>query len=182
MPASVERLLLLTAALPHPLVLPSYRLLRLDHSVMGGQYVAPPDVAGQSSECRIRPACLLYGLRGACALLCEEPLPLPPADRSQLPPPAVYTAFYLQSAAAVLAPGGARSLHVGLGVGSGVQALQRLGVAAGTLACPCPCMCLACFGLGLPRGRETTSSATRQHSSAALPHPTLQTCWSCTQK
>ncbi len=29
-----------------------YRLLRLDHSVLGGEYIAPPDVAGQSSERR----------------------------------------------------------------------------------------------------------------------------------
>lgn len=36
------------AAFPHAAC--RYRLLRLDHSVLGGEYIAPPDVAGQTSE------------------------------------------------------------------------------------------------------------------------------------
>ncbi|KAL4857086.1 Polyamine aminopropyltransferase [Chlorella vulgaris] len=70
-----------------------YRLLRLDHSVLGGEYVAPAEVAGQT----------------------------------------IYTAFYLQQAAVLLRPGGSRSLHVGLGVGTAVKGMQRLGVAADSL-------------------------------------------------
>lgn len=43
----------------------------------------------------------------------------------------MYSAFYLQQAAALLRPHGTRSLHVGLGIGTAVKAMQRLGVAAG---------------------------------------------------
>jgi len=45
--------------------------------------------------------------------------------------PAVYTAFYLQHAAVLFRPNGTRSLHVGLGVGTAVKGMQRMGVAAG---------------------------------------------------
>jgi hypothetical protein len=68
-----------------------YRLMRLDHSVMGGQWVAPEDVAQQS----------------------------------------IYTAFHVQQVPRLLRPGGARSLHVGLGAGTAVAGMQRRGVVAG---------------------------------------------------
>jgi hypothetical protein len=45
--------------------------------------------------------------------------------------PAVYTAFYLQQAALLFRPNGTRSLHVGLGIGTAVKGMQRLGVATG---------------------------------------------------
>ncbi|KAL4419959.1 hypothetical protein ABPG75_007057 [Micractinium tetrahymenae] len=70
-----------------------YRLLRMDHSVLGGEYIAPADVAGQP----------------------------------------IYTAFYLQQAAVLLNPNGTRSLHVGLGVGTAVKGMQRMGITADSL-------------------------------------------------
>lgn len=47
------------------------------------------------------------------------------------PLPAVYTAFYLQQAAVLFSPNGTRALHVGLGVGTAVKGMQRMGVVAG---------------------------------------------------
>ena len=66
----------------------------------------------------------------------QPPLPWPATlpRHSPLPPsihPAVYTAFYLQQAAVLFRPNGTRSLHVGLGIGTAVKGMQRLGWAAG---------------------------------------------------
>lgn len=72
----------------------------------------------------------------SCAQLLHPAPTYPHANPPTHPPTypihcTVYTAFYLQSAVALLRPGGSRSLHIGLGVGTAVKGMQRLGVAAG---------------------------------------------------
>lgn len=92
---------------------------------------------------------------------------------------AVYSAFYLQQAAALLRPNGTRSLHVGLGIGTAVKAMQRLGVAAGgmhwgvpeTVPCRSPCHASSpVSGEGV-----WVLSPTLALSQLSSPHPTLQT-------
>lgn len=91
--------------LPHPPM--QYRAMRLDHSIMGGCWESPEEAKGKS----------------------------------------IYAAFYLQAAARIFLPGQelskthemhemggsvapSRSLHVGLGAGTAVTALQRRGFIA----------------------------------------------------
>ncbi len=59
-------------------------------------------------------------------------------------PPAVYTAFYLQQAAVLFSPNGTRSLHVGLGVGTAVKGMQRVGITAGELSGRWPWLIWTC--------------------------------------
>lgn len=143
------------------LCLRRYRLLRLDHSVMGGQYVAPADVAGQSGTlglfaCLLAPKPSLPLLAAAYAAALRSPSLTPKPASPNTRPPAVYSAFHLQQAAVLLRPGGRRSLHIGLGAGTAVAGMQCLGVTAGAV---CEA-CVAWHGVCLGR-------AARMHAEAA---------------
>ncbi|GAB4815911.1 hypothetical protein N2152v2_002957 [Parachlorella kessleri] len=114
-----------------------YRLMRVDHSIVGGEYVAPADVAGQSVYTAFYLQQAILAARpinstaagdpsAAHAAMAGAPGSLGVGDSSS----GAGTAGPQQQRQQQRRP---RSLHVGLGIGTAVKGLQEAGAVADVL-------------------------------------------------